>query len=93
MSVLVAGVVSLRAEPAASTSPAHHLAKGFRNLDATYRFSMSERAERLVRRVFEGWPKRGARPAVLPNDGATLRGNGTTPTVTWIGRASCRERV
>src|SRR2546429_6754266 len=47
---------------------------------------MTERAERLVRRVlFEHWPKRGALPAVLANDGATLRRSGTAPTVRWMG--------
>ena len=89
VSVLVAGVVSLRAETAASTTPSHHLAQGFHNLDTTYRYSMAERAHRLMRRVlFEGWPERGTLPAVLANDGAALRANGTTPSVTWIGHST-----
>jgi len=89
VSVLVLGVVSLRAETAAATGPTHHLARGFRNLDTTYHYSMRERAHRLMRRVlFEGWPARGTRPAVLPNDGAALRANGTTPSVTWIGHST-----
>src|SRR5204863_8255369 len=81
---LIAGVASLRAEPPAKASPAHHLRHGFRNLDTTYRFSISERAQRMLRRTIEGWPARGALPAVLSNDGAALRANGTVPTVTWI---------
>jgi N-acyl-phosphatidylethanolamine-hydrolysing phospholipase D len=87
--VLAAGVVSLRAETAAKQVPAHHLSHGFRNLDTTYRYSMTERAHRLMRRVvFEGWPARGALPVVLANDGAALRANGTVPTVTWVGHST-----
>ena len=49
---------------------------------------MSERAQRMLRRTIEGWPARGALPAVLSNDGAALRANGTVPTVTWIGHST-----
>jgi N-acyl-phosphatidylethanolamine-hydrolysing phospholipase D len=87
--LLIAGVASLRAEPPAKASPSHHLRHGFRNLDTTYRFSMTERAQRVLRRtLFEGWPDRGAAPAVLSNDGAALRANGTVPTATWIGHST-----
>jgi N-acyl-phosphatidylethanolamine-hydrolysing phospholipase D len=88
VSLLAAGVSSLGAE-AVRGHPAHHLARGFRNLDASYDFSVTERARRLMRRVlFEGWPERGRAPAVLANDGAALRANGRTATVTWIGHAT-----
>jgi hypothetical protein len=50
-SLLIAGVASLQAEPPAKASPAHHLRHGFRNLDTTYRFSMVERAQRVLRRT------------------------------------------
>jgi N-acyl-phosphatidylethanolamine-hydrolysing phospholipase D len=88
-SVLAAGVISPRAETSAKATPGHHLLKGFRNLDNTYHFSMTERAQRLFHRALrEGWPKRGALPAVLPNNGAELRANGTVPTVTWVGHST-----
>jgi N-acyl-phosphatidylethanolamine-hydrolysing phospholipase D len=87
--VLIAGVVSPRAETPPKQVPRHHLAQGFRNLDTTYRYTMTERAERFVRHVlFERGPSRGTAPIVLPNNGASLRANGTTPTVTWIGHST-----
>jgi N-acyl-phosphatidylethanolamine-hydrolysing phospholipase D len=87
--LLVGGVVSPGAEPAAIARPAHHLAQGFRNLDTTYHYSMAQRARRLLHRVlFEPTPARGAPPAVLANDGAALRANGTSPTVTWAGHST-----
>jgi N-acyl-phosphatidylethanolamine-hydrolysing phospholipase D len=90
ISVLMLGVLSPQAEPAATPPfPGHHLARGFKNLDGTYQYSMLERANRLMRRVmFESWPERGQTPAVLRNDGASLRANGTTPTVTWVGHST-----
>jgi len=94
VSVLVAGVVAPRAEPPAKPVPAHHLTHGFRNLDTAYRYTMLERAERLVRHaLLEKLPKRGTPPAVLPNDGASLRANGTTPTVTWIGHSTLLVQI
>ena len=88
-SLLAVGVVGLHAEPPASAAPAHHLLRGgFRNLDGGYSYTFIERTERMVRKTLEGWPARGATPKVLPNDGAALRANGTTPTVTWIGHAT-----
>jgi len=68
--------------------PRHHLARGFRNLDATYAYPLRERAVKLFRRAFTGWPPRGKTPAVLANDGAELRANGKVPTVTWIGHST-----
>jgi len=88
-SVLIGGIVAPRAEPPSKTAPAHHLARGFRNLDTTYRYTMFERAERFVRHAWrEKSPKRGTVPQILANDGASLRANGTTPTVTWIGHST-----
>jgi N-acyl-phosphatidylethanolamine-hydrolysing phospholipase D len=90
VSILMLGVMSLQAEPAAAPPfPGHHLARGFRNLDGSYQYSMLQRANRLMRRVlFESFPSRGRTPAVLRNDGAELRANGTTPTVTWVGHST-----
>jgi N-acyl-phosphatidylethanolamine-hydrolysing phospholipase D len=90
VSLLALGVLSPGAEPAAVPAfPGHHLSRGFKNLDAGYQYSMLERANRLVRRVlFESWPARGKPLAVLANDGASLRANGTAPTVTWVGHST-----
>ena len=87
-SLLAVGVAALHADPATSTVPAHHLLRGFRNLDGSYRYTVVERAERMVRKTIEGWPARGETPKVITNDGAALRANGTSPTVTWIGHAT-----
>ena len=87
--VLVAGVLAPGAEVPGKPLPAHHLGQGFRNLDNAYHYTVIERTERLVRKmVLERWPARGALPAVLRNDGAELRSNGTAPTVTWIGHST-----
>ena len=88
--VLVAttGGASLRAQPTRSELPTHHLEHGFRNLDPAYAYPMIERARRLVRRSFEGWPERGAPLSIVPNDGAALRANGVNPTITWIGHST-----
>jgi N-acyl-phosphatidylethanolamine-hydrolysing phospholipase D len=95
--VLAALVIVLAGAPLAAQQtrvgtslqqPAHHLAHGFRNLDAHYHYSMVEHARRLIRQTLRGWPARGPRLTVVPNDGQELRGNGTQPTVTWIGHAT-----
>jgi N-acyl-phosphatidylethanolamine-hydrolysing phospholipase D len=88
VSLLAVGVVALQADPARPASSTHHLGRGFRNLDATYRYTIIERTQRFVRKTIEGWPARGAALAVLANNGAALRANGTVPTVTWIGHAT-----
>jgi N-acyl-phosphatidylethanolamine-hydrolysing phospholipase D len=87
-SLLAVGVAVLHADPATSAVPTHHLLRGFRNLDGSYRYTVVERAERMLRKTIEGWPARGETPKVLRNDGAELRANGTTPTITWIGHAT-----
>jgi N-acyl-phosphatidylethanolamine-hydrolysing phospholipase D len=87
-SLLVVGTVALQADPARAPSPAHHLGRGFRNLDTTYRYTLVERTQRFVRKSLEGWPARGETPRVLANDGTALRANGSAPTVTWIGHAT-----
>jgi N-acyl-phosphatidylethanolamine-hydrolysing phospholipase D len=87
-SLLAVGVVALQADPATPARPAHHLLRGFRNLDGDYSYTVRERAERMIRKSIEGWPARGRTPRVLANDGAALRANGTAPTLTWIGHAT-----
>jgi L-ascorbate metabolism protein UlaG (beta-lactamase superfamily) len=70
------------------SKPLHHLRRGFRNLDDDYRYGLGDRAWRFVRRGFELRAPRGERPAVVRNDGASLRANGTDPTVTWVGHST-----
>ena len=88
LSSLVATPVALAESPSPLDSARHHLARGFRNLDPGYDYTLLGRAASLVRRVVHGLPERGAPPAVLSNDGVELRANGTHPTVTWVGHAT-----
>ncbi|HEY3065439.1 MAG TPA: MBL fold metallo-hydrolase [Methylomirabilota bacterium] len=91
-SLVVLVVLFVTLAPLSAQAPAgaarHHLSQGFRNLDANYAYPLGERASRLLRRTFSGWPPRGKAPAVLANDGAELRANGKTPTVTWVGHST-----
>jgi N-acyl-phosphatidylethanolamine-hydrolysing phospholipase D len=68
--------------------PAHHLRRGFQNLDEGYRYSVGLRMRRFVLASFAAHSPRGAAPAVLRNDGGALRANGTHPTVTWVGHST-----
>jgi N-acyl-phosphatidylethanolamine-hydrolysing phospholipase D len=92
--LVVASVVAADLSPLGATEApsvhtlAHHLKRGFRNLDPGYSYSMTGRAMRLLSRTFERWPARGTPPAVLVNDGADLRANGHAPTLSWIGHAT-----
>lgn len=76
------------ADPRNLDRPAHHLARGFRNLDPAYDYTVLGRTLSLLRRAVQPQPDRGAVPAVVRNDGAELRANGTRPTVTWVGHAT-----
>ncbi len=86
--VAVAAASVAIADPRNLERPGHHLARGFRNLDPGYDYTMLGRTLSLLRRVVQGEPDRGALPASVRNDGAALRANGTQPTVTWIGHAT-----
>jgi hypothetical protein len=68
--------------------PAHHLARGFRNLDPSYDYTVLGRTVGLLRRALQTEPDRGLPLTRVPNDGAALRANGIRPTVTWIGHAT-----
>jgi N-acyl-phosphatidylethanolamine-hydrolysing phospholipase D len=87
LAVLVA-VPSVLADPRALDRPAHHLVRGFRNLDPLYDYTVLGRTVSLLRRLGQADPDRGPAPATLSNDGVALRANGTEPTVTWIGHAT-----
>ncbi|OLB93770.1 MAG: hypothetical protein AUH30_19355 [Candidatus Rokubacteria bacterium 13_1_40CM_68_15] len=68
--------------------PSHHLREGFRNVAPDYAYPLLGRALRTVRLGFEPVPARGQAPAVLANNGADVRANGTVPTITWIGHST-----
>jgi len=76
------------ADPRALEGPNHHLARGFRNLDPGYDYTMLGRAVGVLRRAVQRDPDLGPRPVAMANDGAVLRSNHTQPTVTWIGHAT-----
>jgi N-acyl-phosphatidylethanolamine-hydrolysing phospholipase D len=71
-------------------APAHHLERGFRNLNPAFErppFWPRLRwvAAHLFRTTFR--PRTADLPRVA-NDGAALRANGTDPTITWVGHAT-----
>ena len=86
--LVVAGASLALADPRSLERPAHHLARGFRNLDPSYDYTVLGRTLGLLRRVVQRDPDRGAVPVSVPNDGAVLRANGAQPTVTWVGHAT-----
>jgi N-acyl-phosphatidylethanolamine-hydrolysing phospholipase D len=80
--------VSLDAQAPGREGVAHHLKRGFRNLNAHYSYSLLERTRRLIGRLGEPAPVRGKALDVLPNNGAAVRANGQHPTITWIGHST-----
>jgi len=76
------------AESRSLPRPSHHLARGFKNLDPAYDYTILGRTVSLMRRALEREPDRSALLTRVANDGAALRANGTRPTVTWIGHAT-----
>jgi N-acyl-phosphatidylethanolamine-hydrolysing phospholipase D len=80
--------VRLGAEAPASVGAAHHLRRGFQNDDPQSAYPLIIRARHLIYRAVVGWPPRGRPLAIVPNDGAILRANGSEPTVTWVGHAT-----
>ncbi|MBI2206884.1 MAG: MBL fold metallo-hydrolase [Candidatus Rokubacteria bacterium] len=70
----------------AGKGPSHHLASGFRNPGTEYSYTMLHRAKRLFTGPRRAKPTVGVAP--LSNDGAELRANGQSPTVTWVGHST-----
>jgi N-acyl-phosphatidylethanolamine-hydrolysing phospholipase D len=70
------------------SQPAHHLRRGFRNLDDGYHYDLGVRVRHFLLSGFAARPPMGKAPVVLGNDGAALRANGTHPTVTWVGHST-----
>src|SRR5262245_19904887 len=89
--VLLASLVAAPAVLAESPRlprPVHHLARGFRNLDPSYDYTVAGRTAGLLRRLVQRDPDRGPLLVPMANDGAALRANGVHPTVTWVGHAT-----
>jgi N-acyl-phosphatidylethanolamine-hydrolysing phospholipase D len=83
---MLADLVSVPEPVPASDRPPHHVARGFRNPDPAYAYSLASRIVHVV-----GRPpalNRGAPLTLVANDGVALRGVLTTPVVTWIGHAT-----
>jgi N-acyl-phosphatidylethanolamine-hydrolysing phospholipase D len=87
--LLLAPATTVRVESAGvEAKPAHHLRRGFRNLDEGYQYGVGGRMRRFLLGGFVAAKPRGAALAVLPNDGHALAANGTHPTVTWVGHST-----
>ena len=67
---------------------AHHLRRGFRNLNDGYHFDIGVQVRHVVLGSLAPQRPRGIATAVLENDGAALRVNGIHPTVTWVGHST-----
>ncbi len=85
LAVLIAPFSSTAGPSGDPIGPARHR---FENLDPNAHYPMLQRAESFVHRAIVGFPPRGPALAVVHNDGAELRANGTIPTVTWVGHAT-----
>lgn len=83
---VLADLVSIPEPVPASDRPAHHAARGFRNLDPRYAYSIASRIVHVVGRPPA--PDRGRPLEVVANDGAELRGPLAAPVLTWIGHAT-----
>jgi N-acyl-phosphatidylethanolamine-hydrolysing phospholipase D len=82
---LLADLVSVPEPAPASDRPPHHLARGFRNLDPQYAYSIVRRVGHVVGRPPA--PHRGRPLDLVDNDGRSLRDT-RTPLLTWIGHAT-----
>ena len=83
---LLADLVSVPEPAPASDRPAHHLPRGFRNLDPRYAYSIASRIGHVVGRPPA--PDRGQPLQLVDNDGAALRTGLDGPSLTWIGHAT-----
>jgi N-acyl-phosphatidylethanolamine-hydrolysing phospholipase D len=83
---LLADLTAVTGPAPASDRPDHHAARGFRNLDPQYAYPLLKRIRHVVGRPPA--PPRGRPLALMPNDGAALRGPQPAPTVTWIGHST-----
>jgi N-acyl-phosphatidylethanolamine-hydrolysing phospholipase D len=92
LSALVfADLASVTVSAPASDRPPHHGARGFRNLDPAYAYSVVSRIAHVVGR--RPVPSRGQPLEVVANDGAALRAPLGAPLVTWIGHSTFLVQV
>ena len=82
---MLADLVSVPEPAPASDRPAHHLARGFRNLNPQYAYSIARRVGHVVGRPPA--PDRGRPLELVDNDGTALR-RARAPVLTWIGHAT-----
>jgi N-acyl-phosphatidylethanolamine-hydrolysing phospholipase D len=83
---VLADLASIPEPVPASDRPGHHIARGFRNVDPRYAYSVVARIAHVV-----GRPPardRGRPLEVLASDLAALRGPAAAPALTWIGHAT-----
>ena len=83
---MLADLASIPEPVPASDRPGHHVARGFRNLDPGYAYSIAARIAHVVGRPPA--PDRGRPLDVVANDGRALRGRLAAPALTWIGHAT-----
>jgi len=87
----LADLSSVTTPAPAAERPTHHVARGFRNLDPAYSYSITSRVLHVVGRRP---PRDRVRPlSVVANDGAALRAPHGAPTVTWIGHSTFLVQV
>jgi N-acyl-phosphatidylethanolamine-hydrolysing phospholipase D len=87
----LADLSSVTTPAPAAERPTHHVARGFRNLDPAYAYSITSRVLHVVGRRP---PRDRGRPlSVVANDGAALRAPHGAPTVTWIGHSTFLVQV
>jgi N-acyl-phosphatidylethanolamine-hydrolysing phospholipase D len=86
--LLVTGELGGPAAQTAKVTSPHHAGQGFRNLDASYSYSMLDRTSRMLRRLGQAARPRGEPLEAQANDGAALRANGIEATATWVGHST-----
>jgi N-acyl-phosphatidylethanolamine-hydrolysing phospholipase D len=89
--LVIADLVSVSESVPASDRPGHHLARGFRNVNPSYSYSLGQRLRHVVARGPA--PHRGEPLEVLANDGVPLRKPRTPASITWIGHSTFLVQV
>jgi N-acyl-phosphatidylethanolamine-hydrolysing phospholipase D len=89
--LVVADLVSVSESVPASDRPGHHLARGFRNVNPSYSYSVGQRLRHVVARGRA--PHRGEPLEVLANDGAPLKKPRTPASITWVGHSTFLVQV
>jgi N-acyl-phosphatidylethanolamine-hydrolysing phospholipase D len=88
LAVLVPTLLPHGESAGADGQPRHHVAHGFRNLNDRYAYGPAVRVRHFVLGMFARRPAMGKPLALVANNGAALRANGTHATVTWVGHST-----